>query len=107
MIRPIVAYGNPDTWTLNELRPYFDHVVSVFGPNRLVWGSDSPVCNLGAKLETWVAVTRALCNDWSMDDKEALFYMQSRGIDRESASSLLIRGFVNELMEEIDKKDYI
>ena len=38
-------------------------------------------------------------------DKEALFYMQSRGIDRESASSLLIRGFVNELMEEIDNKD--
>ena len=38
-------------------------------------------------------------------DKEALFYMQSRGIDRESASSLLIMGFVNELMEEIDNKD--
>ena len=38
-------------------------------------------------------------------DKEALFYMQSRGIDPESASSLLIRGFVNELMEEIDNKD--
>ena len=38
-------------------------------------------------------------------DKEALFYMQSRGIDRESASSLLIRGFVAELMERIDNKD--
>ena len=38
-------------------------------------------------------------------DEEVLFYMQSRGIDRESASSLLIRGFVNELMEEIDNKD--
>ena len=38
-------------------------------------------------------------------DEEALFYMQSRGIDRESASALLIRGFVNELMEEIDDKN--
>ena len=38
-------------------------------------------------------------------DEEALFYMQSRGIDRETASSLLIRGFVAELMEEIDDKD--
>ena len=38
-------------------------------------------------------------------DEEALFYMQSRGIDRESASALLIRGFVNELMEELDDKD--
>ena len=31
--------------------------------------------------------------------------MQSRGLDRESASSLLIRGFVIELMEEIENKD--
>ena len=38
-------------------------------------------------------------------DEEALFYMQSRGIDRESASALLIRGFVNELMEELDDKN--
>ena len=73
-ISGIIAYGNPETWTLNELRCYFEHVVSVFGPNRLVWGSDSPVCNLGANLETWVAVTRALCNDWTSDKKNALFY---------------------------------
>ena len=38
-------------------------------------------------------------------DNEALFYMQSRGLDRESASSLLIQGFVIELMEEIENKD--
>ena len=38
-------------------------------------------------------------------DNEALFYMQSRGLNRESASSLLIRGFVIELMEEIENKD--
>ena len=73
-ISGIIAYGDPESWTLNVLRPYFDHVVSAFGPNRLVWGSDSPVCNLGANLETWVAVTRALCNDWSKDEREALFY---------------------------------
>ena len=37
-------------------------------------------------------------------DNEALFYMQSRGIDRESATSILVRGFVIELMEEIENK---
>ena len=34
-------------------------------------------------------------------DKEALFYMQSRGISKEDASSLLIRGFASELLNEI------
>ena len=38
-------------------------------------------------------------------DNEALFYIQSRGLDLENASSLLIRGFVIELMKEIDNKD--
>lgn len=79
-ISGIIAYGNPETWTLSELRRYFEHIVSAFGPKRLVWGSDSPVCNLGANLETWVAVTRALCNDWTSDDKDALFYKNAQKI---------------------------
>ena len=38
-------------------------------------------------------------------DEEALFYLQSRGIDRKSASSLLIRGFVSELIDELNNSD--
>ena len=43
-------------------------------------------------------------------DKEALFYMQSRGINKKEATSLLIRGFVSELINDIkneDVKDYL
>ena len=73
-ISGIVAYGHPEEWTLDDLRPYFDHVVSAFGPERLIWGSDSPVCNLGANLETSVASMRALCDGWSADEKDAFIY---------------------------------
>ena len=38
-------------------------------------------------------------------DEEALFYLRSRGIDRKSASSLLIRGFVSELIDELNNLD--
>ncbi len=31
-------------WTLDDLRPYVDHVLRVFGPERLLSGSDWPVC---------------------------------------------------------------
>lgn len=31
-------------WTDAALRPYFDHVLAVFGPHRLIFGSDWPVC---------------------------------------------------------------
>ena len=43
-------------------------------------------------------------------DSEALFYMQSRGINKKDATSLMIRGFISELIDKIqseDLKDYL
>jgi Fe-S cluster assembly scaffold protein SufB len=34
-------------------------------------------------------------------DDEQLFYLQSRGISKESARSLLIRGFIQEIIDQI------
>ena len=73
-ISGIVAYGDPKTWGLDEILPYFEHTVSAFGHNRILWGSDSPVCNLGGGIETWVAATYAITNYWSTEDKESLFW---------------------------------
>ncbi len=47
-------------WTVEDLRPYADHVVSVFGPDRVMWGSDWPVCRLRASYEDWLAAARTL-----------------------------------------------
>lgn len=55
----IPAYG-ADTWTLEDLKPYFAHVAESFGFDRMVWGSDWPVCTLGGGLSTWVGATHAL-----------------------------------------------
>ena len=70
----IIAYGDPKLWTIDDIRPYFDHVVSIFGHQRVVWGSDSPVCNLGGNLETWVAATYNLTQDWNKKDRDALYW---------------------------------
>jgi L-fuconolactonase len=35
-------------WAAEDFRPYVDHVVSVFGEDRLMFGSDWPVCTLAA-----------------------------------------------------------
>ena len=79
-ISGVIAYGDPEKWTLDDIRPYFEHVVSTFGHKRIVWGSDSPVCNLGGNLETWVAATRALSSEWNLRDKESLFWRNARQI---------------------------
>ena len=47
-------------WTLADLKPYVDHVIHVFGPERVMWGSDWPVVNLNGSYDNWRAVTMAL-----------------------------------------------
>lgn len=43
----MVTEAGPD-WTTDNLRPYVQRVVEIFGPNRLMFGSDWPVCLLAA-----------------------------------------------------------
>ena len=50
----------PKSWTVETLRPYVEHTIGAFGWDRVVWGSDWPVCTLGGGLSTWVAATHAL-----------------------------------------------
>ena len=47
-------------WTVDDLRPYVDHVISVFGANRVMWGSDWPVCRLAGEYADWHSAAQAL-----------------------------------------------
>ena len=40
-------------WTADTLRPYIDHLVESFGPERLMWGSDWPVVTLAGPYAAW------------------------------------------------------
>ena len=73
----IIAYGDPKTWTISDIKPYFDHTVQSFGMNRIIWGSDSPVCFLGGGLPTWIALTYALTNSWSESEKTGLYHQNA------------------------------
>ncbi|WP_152047803.1 amidohydrolase family protein [Aureimonas psammosilenae] len=77
----IVAYAKPD-WTVEDLRPFADHVIAEFGFDRIVWGSDAPVCTLTASLTRWVEATHALLDDCSMDEKAAVLSGNARRIYR-------------------------
>jgi L-fuconolactonase len=40
-------------WSVKDLRPYVAHILEVFGPSRIMWGSDWPVCRLRAEYADW------------------------------------------------------
>jgi predicted TIM-barrel fold metal-dependent hydrolase len=75
----IVAYADADNWTHATLRPYMEHIIDCFGWDRVVWGSDWPVCTLGGGLLAWVAATHAVLSGCSNEERERLFW---RNADR-------------------------
>jgi L-fuconolactonase len=40
-------------WQIDDLRPYDDHLLATFGPDRLMWGSDWPVVTLASNYRRW------------------------------------------------------
>jgi L-fuconolactonase len=52
-----------ETWTVDDLRPSVAHVVRCFGPQRLLFGSDWPVCLLAASYERVTSAARALLGE--------------------------------------------
>jgi L-fuconolactonase len=47
-------------WTTDDLKPYVEHVVAAFGPDRVMWGSDWPVLELNGSYDSWMVATLAL-----------------------------------------------
>ena len=78
----VVAYVDAKTWTLDDIRPYVETVIERFGWDRVVWGSDWPVCTLTASLSTWLAATHALTRGASAEEREALMAGNARRLWR-------------------------
>jgi len=55
------------------LEPYVLHLIEIFGPSRLMWGSDWPVLNLAGDYANWLALARRLSGLTQPDDLVALF----------------------------------
>ena len=68
----LMAYCAPGTSSQETIQPYVDHVLETFGPNRMVWGSDWPVVNLGKGIQEWISVTRNILSKLSDSEAEAI-----------------------------------
>jgi L-fuconolactonase len=48
----------PKEWSAEDLAPVVNHCLDAFGPKRVIFGSDWPVCLMGAPLAEWVSALR-------------------------------------------------
>jgi L-fuconolactonase len=60
-------------WSVEDLRPYADHIFRVFGAERVMWGSDWPVCQLRASYGDWRAAAQELTAHLGAADKARIY----------------------------------
>ena len=60
-------------WTVADLAPYAAHILAMFGPNRVMWGSDWPVCRLRGDYGDWRRAALELTRDLSPEAQAMVF----------------------------------
>jgi L-fuconolactonase len=78
----IIASTKGRTWRPADLAPIVNHVMGEFGPDRVVFGGDWPVCTLGAPLAEWIQALRELVSQRSYDEQRKLFHDNAQRIYR-------------------------
>jgi len=56
--------------------------MQIFGADRLVWGSDWPVVNIGGGIGGWLAATRTFLDELSEDESNAIAHGTAQKVYR-------------------------
>lgn len=63
-----------DSWEVSDLRPYADHILLSFGVDRVIWGSDWPVCTLATSYSEWVRTSEDLLSELTDEARQKIFH---------------------------------
>lgn len=66
--------ATPGEWTDEDLAPTVNHFLDSFGPDRVVFGGDWPVCTLVATYQEWADALRAVIGTRSEEEQRKLLY---------------------------------
>ena len=78
----LVTEADPAAWTVDDLRPYVDHLLASFGPGRLMFGSDWPVVKLASTYTRWLDAALALLQPLPPAERDAVLSANARRIYR-------------------------
>jgi L-fuconolactonase len=73
-ISGIVVRATPNHWTADDLAPLVNHCLDEFGPDRVLFGGDWPVCTLTATYGQWVHALKQIVADRNIEQRRKLFH---------------------------------
>ena len=62
----------------NQLDPYIDFILNLFGPDKLMWGSDWPVLTMADSYGNWFDLAMDYCSSFSEDEKNKIFSLNAK-----------------------------
>lgn len=69
----IVTEADWRAWTPGQVKPYVEAALDAFGPKRMMFGSDWPVCLVASGYAQWLATVRDLTRELSATEQARLF----------------------------------
>ncbi|MFN8445684.1 MAG: amidohydrolase family protein [Caldilineaceae bacterium] len=80
-ISGIIARAEPG-WSADTLAPTVNHCLNSFGPDRVIFGGDWPVCTLGATYREWATALRQIIAHRSEEEQAKLLSKNAERIYR-------------------------
>jgi L-fuconolactonase len=71
-ISGLVTEAKWDSWKTQDFEPYLDVVLNAFGPQRLMIGTDWPVCTLAAGYKSVIDLEAVYIGNLSADERHAI-----------------------------------
>jgi L-fuconolactonase len=72
-ISGMITEADQQSWIADDLRPYVHHILGMYGTDRLMFGTDWPVCTLAGEYQTVADTTRGILNLLSHTAKADVF----------------------------------
>src|SRR5688572_4282152 len=69
----MVTEAHWKAWTKDDFIPYLDVVVESFGPSRLMYGSDWPVCLVAASYDQVLGIVKSYFSEFSQQEQDLIF----------------------------------
>ena len=69
-------------WTIEDIAPYISHVLTSFGPDRVIWGSDWPVMLLHADYAGWMQAAEQLLAQLDARERAGIFGLNAARVYR-------------------------
>lgn len=78
----MITEAKHDEWKPDDLVPYTNHLLEIFGPGRMIFGSDWPVAKLAGSYVGWLETAQSLLAHLSESERNAIFHDNARLVYR-------------------------